>query len=97
MVLTFTMGKQLPQDISQDLLLVVMCHLVLALPMSTDRKEEWMEIGGLPNKVALARLQACLNPSVSKQGKHNPRAYQAALWDQRAKIVSRRQEHKDGT
>jgi hypothetical protein len=65
--------------------------------MSNDKRDEWMEIGGLPNKLATARLQACLNPSISKHGKNNPRAYQMALIEQNAKIISRRQEHKDGT
>jgi hypothetical protein len=72
---------------------------ILSLPIVDENVNKWLEIGGIPNRQSVARLQACINPSITKQGKagKNPRVYQSGLIEQGAKVVSRRLEHKDGT
>jgi hypothetical protein len=97
---TFETNKTLPDGVfarsASDSRYGKVYEKVIALPIVGRNVNKWMEIGGFPNKKSLALLQACLNPSVSKHG-NRPRAYQLALMEQGAKIVSRRQEHKDGT
>ena len=95
MTFTFTLGNKLPQDLGSETRYKPVYDRVLALEISTEKEEHWMEIGGLPNNLATGRLQACLTPS--KGGKSKTRAYQAGLIEQGAKVRSKRQLHKDGT
>jgi hypothetical protein len=96
--------KNLPSDIvsrgPRNTIYKIVYDHILDLPISSVRTDEdWTEIGNLPNKTVATRLQACVNPSVSKQGKNgkHPRAYQSGLMAQNAKVLSHKQEHKDGT
>jgi hypothetical protein len=99
---TFETNKPLPADVfsrgSSESKYSKIYSKILSLPIVGKDVDKWAVIGNLPNKQTLTRLQACINPSTSKQGSgKNPRAYQAGLIEQGAKVVSRRQEHKDGT
>lgn len=102
MSLTFSLNQKLPSEIfsrgSSESKYGDIYKRVLDLPIVGLDVDKWMTIEGLPNKPSLARLQACLNPSVSKNGKEKrPRAYQKGLMAQGARVVTRRLEHKDGT